>query len=75
MPCVGEQTTADVVGELNNGTLRAGVHVINFVSGGSESLINVIPEPDTLLLLVVGLAAIATLRRRDEERPASRSSR
>jgi hypothetical protein len=57
------QTTDDVIAELGSGVLRAGVHVINFESGGSESLVS-IPEPGVAGLLALGLAGLAALRRR-----------
>jgi len=61
------QTTMDVIHELESGALRAGVHVINFESGGSESLVSV-PEPGTSGLLALGLAGLAALRRRGARR-------
>jgi len=61
----GGQTYADVINELASGDLRIGIHVIAFASGGSESFINVpVPEPGTGLLVGLGLAGMATLRRR-----------
>jgi hypothetical protein len=57
------QTTAHVIDELTSGVLRVGVHVINFASGGSESLIN-IPEPASWSLLGLGVAGLTALRRR-----------
>jgi hypothetical protein len=57
------QTTDNVIAELESGVLRAGVHVINFESGGSESLVS-IPEPGVAGLLALGLAGLAALRRR-----------
>jgi hypothetical protein len=54
------RTWQSVVDELNNGTLRIGIHVIDFVGGGSESFVN--PEPGTLSLL--GLSIALALRRR-----------
>ena len=44
----GDLTT--LLGELNNGTLRVGLHVIGLPDGSSESAI-LIPEPATVLLL------------------------
>jgi len=38
--------------------------VINFASGGSESFVNAVPEPGTLLLLASGVAALRFVRRR-----------
>lgn len=61
---VGGGTFADVLSELTDGTLRIGIHVQGYGSGGSESLINVpAPEPGTLALVGLGMAAIASRRR------------
>jgi hypothetical protein len=54
----GGQSFADVINELNNGTLRIGIHVQGFGDGGSESFVNV-PEPGTLALLGFALAGLA----------------
>lgn len=59
----GGGTYADILQELSDGTLRAGLHVINFDSEGSESFVN-IPEPATIALLGAGLSLLALLRRR-----------
>lgn len=56
------QTLADVLDELESGTLRIGVHVIGFASEGGESFLNV-PEPSALALLAVPLAARLARRR------------
>jgi hypothetical protein len=53
----------DVINALGSGSLRVGVHVINFASGGSESFVNT-PEPAALLLGALGLAGLAAFRRR-----------
>jgi hypothetical protein len=61
----GGQSFADVVDELTTGTLRIGIHVIGYGSGGSESFINEpVPEPGTGLLLGGGLLVLAGVRRR-----------
>ncbi|MCH9022483.1 MAG: PEP-CTERM sorting domain-containing protein [Planctomycetes bacterium] len=56
-------TLADVLDELDDGTLRIGIHVIAFADKGSESFVNV-PEPATVLLLGLGSLALIRLRRR-----------
>jgi hypothetical protein len=52
---------ANVINELENGTLRIGIKVQAFPGGSSESAVNV-PEPATICLL--GLGALALLRKR-----------
>jgi len=56
-------TPEDVIDELNDGTLRIGLHVQAFGNGGidSESFVNV-PEPASMLLLTVG--GLTLLRKR-----------
>lgn len=56
---------ADVVAALTDGSLRIGMHVQSFESGGSESVLNVpVPEPGTLLLLGAGLAGLMQFGRK-----------
>ena len=50
----------DVLDELNNGTLRIGTHIIGLSDGSSESAVNGIPEPATVMLL--GLGALSLIR-------------
>ena len=56
------KTFADVIGALNGGTLRLGMHVIsiNSPADGSESLVNLTPVPVPAALLLFG-SAIAWL--------------
>jgi hypothetical protein len=55
------QTVDELERQLISGELRAGVHAIAFDSGGSESLVNV-PEPSSLALTGLGLAALVARR-------------
>jgi len=56
-------TLEDVVDELNDGTLRIGIHIQGFPGGSSESAVNV-PEPATLALLGIGALGIFRTKRR-----------
>ena len=59
------KTYADVLAELGDGTLRIGLHVQGYASGGSESLVNEpLPEPATLALLMLGAGALVAARSR-----------
>ena len=54
-------TCMDIVNQLDLGDMRIGIHVQSFVSGGSESFINV-PEPATLIILGLGGLALQSRR-------------
>ena len=58
------QTIADVVSQLNTGQLRIGIHVQGFASGGSESFVNIIPEPGAVTLFGIGLLVTGQALRR-----------
>ena len=52
---IGGQTFADAITALTNGSLRVGIHVQGYSSGGSESLVNnPVPEPGSLALVDLG---------------------
>ena len=56
---------ADVISELNHGTLRVGIHVQAFDGGGSESFVNTpVPEPHAAVLFAVGALVVGTATRR-----------
>jgi MYXO-CTERM domain-containing protein len=59
---INNGTFLNVVEEMHSGALRIGTHVIGFDDGSSESAVTESPEPATLSLL--GLGALALLRRR-----------
>lgn len=59
---IGGQIFSDVLTELQDGTLRIGIHVQGFSSTGSEGLVN-IPEPGTGLLMALGLGFLGARRR------------
>lgn len=55
-------TFADVLADLADGSLRVGIHVQSFATGGSESFVNV-PGPGPLTLLALGFGGVALGRR------------
>ena len=55
-------TLQDVLNELNDGSLRVALHIQAFADGSSESAVNAIPEPATVLLL--GLGGLVLRKRR-----------
>lgn len=59
---------ASIFNALDNGSMRIGLHVQGFASGGSESFLNTpgnpVPEPATMLLFGAGIAGIAGMVRR-----------
>ncbi len=62
---VGGQTFADVIDEISGGTLRIGIHVQGFSSGGSEGFVfcpDPVPAPAAFGML--GILGVAALRRR-----------
>ena len=61
---INGKTYADTIKALNSGELRIGLHVQSIApQGGSDSYVNRVPEPVTLLLLGLGLVGVAGIRR------------
>ncbi len=61
---INGKTYADTIKALNSGELRIGLHVQSIgVKDGSDSYVNRVPEPVTLLLLGLGLVGVAGIRR------------
>lgn len=60
----GGQNYANVLSELGDGTLRIGIHVIGFGSGGSESFIHSVPEPGLGVLIACAGLGLALRKRR-----------
>ena len=58
------KTYANTLAALADGSLRMGLHVQAIQpQGGSDSYVNLVPEPYTLLLLGLGLVGVAGVRR------------
>jgi len=55
-------TLQDVIDELHDGTLRIGIRGQGFDGGGSEAFVN-LPEPTSMALLTMGIAALVSRRR------------
>lgn len=52
----------DIPEDLADGSLRIGIHVQGFASGGSESFINEVPEPMSLGLLLIAIPVLRPRR-------------
>ena len=64
----GGGTFDDVLAELGDGTLRVGIHVQAFDTGGSESFVNSpIPEPHAVALFAIGALLVGTSIRRRQQ--------
>jgi len=67
---VGGQTVDHVIAELQAGTLRIGIKVQGYTSGGSESFVNVVPEPGAMLVFMAGLLTVELTRHSNARRRA-----
>ena len=71
----------DVTTALANGSLRVGIHVQGFATGGSESFVNnpggsppAVPEPGSMAVFGLGLAGFLARRRKQKKSHADRLS-
>ena len=55
---------ANVLSELSDRTLRIGIHVQGFASGGSESFVNTVPDASIMFLLGTSLIALGFFSRK-----------
>ncbi|MBW8034593.1 MAG: hypothetical protein FVQ79_02735 [Planctomycetes bacterium] len=60
-----------IIGAMNSGQLRVGIHVQAYDSGGSESFITtgdngvtIIPEPASMILAMIGMSLVGGLKKR-----------
>jgi len=60
----GGQTFADVLSELSDRSLRIGIHVQGFTSGGSESFVNNVPDASIMFLLCPSLIVFGLFSRK-----------
>ncbi|MBW2540162.1 MAG: hypothetical protein JRE27_11230, partial [Deltaproteobacteria bacterium] len=60
----GSQTYNDTIAALGDGSLRIGIHVQGFASGGSESFVNTVPDASIMFLLAPSLIALALFSRK-----------
>lgn len=62
----GGASYADVIDELDAGTLRIGIHVQGFDNGGSEGFVNTkpVPAPGAWLMGAIGLGLITRMKKR-----------
>lgn len=62
------QTSGNILDEINSGGLRFGLHVTGIGEySGSDSYVNVVPVPGTLLLLGSALVSLTLLKRQRRE--------
>jgi len=71
---VGYDAGYDFIGSLGSEDLRVGLHVQSLPGGYSESFVNVIPEPATLPMVLLGSTALRWLRIKKSRRGKSGNS-